>query len=82
MHNLYKYAKRNTPYFFVPRYGMASHLFMYNSKFLFNRYGECKHFYEPEVELAKIEADIKELLSEKFVDKKYKELVEPLDMFI
>jgi len=82
MHNLYKFAKRSTPFFFVPRYGMASHLYNYNSKFLFNRFGECKHYYEPEVELAKIEADIKELLKEKFTMKKYTELVEPLDTFI
>jgi glutathione peroxidase-family protein len=39
MHDLYKFLKRNSE-LFVPRYGMALHLYDYHSKFLCNRYGE------------------------------------------
>ena len=82
MHKLYKFAKRSTPSLFVPRYGMASHLYEHNSKFLFDRYGEMRHYYTPSVELAIIEADIAELLRGPYEEKKYKQLLEPLDMFI
>lgn len=41
---------------------MAAHIYDYNCKFLFDRYGEVRHYYTPKTELAVIEADIKELL--------------------
>ena len=45
---------------------MAMHLKEHNSKFLTNKYGEVKHYYAPQVEIAVIEADIKRLLSEEY----------------
>lgn len=62
MHDLFRFTKRNCDELFVPRYGMARHIYDYNCKFLFNRYGQVKHYYPPNVELAVIEADIKELI--------------------
>ena len=81
MHDLFKFAKRNTTQLFVPRYGMASHIYEHNCKFLFNRYGEVKHFYSPSIELAIIEADIKNLIKETFNEKKYMDLIEPPDVY-
>ena len=81
MHNLFRFAKRHTPMLFVPRYGMASHIYEHNCKFLFNRYGEMRNYYPPSTELAVIEADIKDLLKEVYMDKKYRELIEPPDIY-
>lgn len=61
MHDMLRFIKRNTS-LFIPRYGMAGHIYDYNTKFLLNRYGEVKHHYGPQIELAIIEADIKALL--------------------
>ena len=47
MHMLFRFLKRNTPKLFVPRYGMAAHLYEHHSKFLCNRYGQVKHYYPP-----------------------------------
>ena len=82
MHLLYKFAKRNSPSLFVPKYGMASHIYDFNSKFLFNKYGEVKHFYNADTEIAKIEVDIRELIKEEFKENAFRKLIEPVDMFI
>lgn len=81
MHTLYKFSKRNSKDLFTPRYGMASHIYDYNCKFLFDKYGEVRHFYSSKTELAKIEGDIKELLRQEFVERKYQELIDPPDSF-
>ena len=81
MHDLYKFLKRNSSELFVPRYGMAVHLYDYHTKFLCNKYGEVEKYYGPTVEIAKIEADVKELIKEEFLEKKYRDLIEPVDMF-
>jgi|LauGreDrversion4_2_1035121.scaffolds.fasta_scaffold1039295_1 glutathione peroxidase len=81
MHNLYRFLKRNSP-LFVHRYGKSRRINEYYTKFLCNRYGEVKHYYTPHVEYAIIEADIKRLLEEKYYEKKYKELLDPPDVFI
>ena len=44
MHDLFKFMKRHTP-LFIPRYGMATRIYDYNTKFLCNRYGEVKNYY-------------------------------------
>ncbi len=81
MHDLFKFFKRQTSSLFVPRYGMASRIYDYHTKFLCNRYGEVKKYYGSRVEMAIIEADIKDLIKEKFDEKKYKNLIEPVDMY-
>jgi glutathione peroxidase-family protein len=81
MHDLYKFLKRNCKDLFIPRYGMAVNLYEYHTKFLCNKYGEVEKYYGPSVELAKIEADVKELIKEEFEEKKYRNLIEPVDMF-
>lgn len=81
MHMLFRFLKRNTPKLFVPRYGMAAHIYEHHSKFLCNRYGQVKHYYPPSTELAVIENDIKDLIAEKYVEKKYRDLIEPPDMY-
>jgi len=65
MHDIFRFLKRNSP-LFIPRYGMASHIYDIHTKFLLNRYGQVEHYYAPSVELAKIEADIKVLLKEEW----------------
>lgn len=65
MHDAFRFLKRNSP-LFVPRYGMATHIYDYHTKFLLNRYGQVKHFYSPSVEWPVIEADIKNLLDEEW----------------
>ena len=62
MHLLYKFAKRNTKDLFSNRIGRASHIHDYNVKFLFDRYGEMRHYYPARTEFAVIEADIIELI--------------------
>jgi len=81
MHDMFRFAKRHTPDLFVPRYGMASHLYEHNSKFLFDRYGVPKHYYPATTELAIIEADIKQLLSQVYKEETFRDLVEPKDMY-
>jgi len=81
MHDLYKYMKRHSP-LFIPRYGMATRIYDYNSKFLCNRYGEVKNYYTSNVELAVIEADIKSLIAEEYKHEKYLALIDPPDMFL
>jgi glutathione peroxidase-family protein len=81
MHDLYKFLKRNSTELFIPRYGMALHLYDYHTKFLCNKYGEVKKYYRSSDEIAKIEADVKELIKEEFAEKKYRDLIEPVDMF-
>ena len=61
MSNLYKYMKRFSP-LFVPRYGKANRINEYYSKFLLNRYGQVKHYYTSNTEIAVIEGDIKALI--------------------
>lgn len=68
MHDLYKFAKRNSPNLFVSRLGQATHIYDYNCKFLFDKYGTVRNYYSQKTELAKIEADIKELLRQEFVE--------------
>ena len=60
---------------------MASHVYQYNCKFLFDRYGEVKHYYPGTVEMKVIETDLKELLKEKYSDDKYQQLIDPQDLF-
>jgi glutathione peroxidase-family protein len=43
---------------------MARHIYDFHSKFICNRYGEVYKYYPSNIELAKIEVDIKELLKE------------------
>jgi glutathione peroxidase-family protein len=81
MHNLYKFLKRYSP-LFVHKYGRSRHINDYYHKFLTNRYGEVKYYYGPQTEYAMIEQDIKRLLTEKFFEQKYKELLDPPDVFI
>ena len=70
MDNLYKFLKRQSP-LFTPAYGKASHIKQHYSKFLCNKYGEVKHYYEPSVEIAIIEADIRKLLDEEFFEETF-----------
>ena len=56
-------------------------LYEYHTKFLCNKYGEVHKFYGPSVELAKIEADVKELIKDQYEEKRYRDLIEPVDMF-
>ena len=60
---------------------MATHIYDYHTKFVLNRYGQVKHFYSPNVEWPVIEADIKNLLEEEWKESKWKDIVEPVDMF-
>jgi len=60
---------------------MAVHIYDYHSKFLCNKYGEVHKYYGPTAELAKVEADIKELIKEEYDVKRYQDLIEPVDMF-
>jgi hypothetical protein len=48
---------------------------------LCNRYGEVKYYYRPEEDYAKIEEDIKRLLTERFVQEKYDDLINPPDFY-
>lgn len=80
MHDMFKFLKRSST-LFVPRYGMSCRIYEYHSKFLCNRYGEVKKYYGPRVELAIIEADVKELIKEQFNQKRYKNLIEPVDVY-
>ena len=66
MNDLYRFLKRNSTQMFVPRLGMASHIYDYHIKFLCNRFGQVRKFYGPKTELAVIESDIRELLQEKY----------------
>lgn len=81
MHNLYKFLKRFSP-LFIHKLGRARRIDDYYDKFITNRFGEVKHFYGPKTEYAIIEQDIKKLLEEAFYEKKYKELLDPPDVFI
>lgn len=67
---LYKFLKRHSP-LFVPSYGKAAYIKHHYSKFLCNKYGEVKHFYEPTIEAAIIEADIRKLLDEEFIEETF-----------
>ena len=66
MHELFKFLKRNSPNLFVPRYGMAQHIYDYHIKILCNRYGEVKKQYGANADYAIIENDIRELLKEEY----------------
>ena len=55
MDDLFKYIKRNSNSLFVPRYGMASRIYEFRTKFLLDKYGTLKHEYGPNAELATIE---------------------------
>jgi glutathione peroxidase-family protein len=81
MHNLYRFLKRTSP-LFVHRYGRARRITDYYDKFVTNRYGEVKYYYGPRTEYAVIEADIRKLLEEKFIEQKYQQLLDPPDLFI
>ena len=76
MHDLYRVLKRQSV-LFINRYGMAMHVKEHNSKFLTNKYGEVKHFYAPAVEMAVIEADIKQLILQDFDEARYNKLLNP-----
>jgi len=56
---------------------MAMHIKEHNSKFLTNKYGEVKHYYSSQVEIAVIEADIKRLLLEEYYETKFQRLLNP-----
>ena len=81
MCELYKFLKRNTRDFFIPRYGMATHIYDYHEKFLCNRYGALEKHYPPSAEYAIIERDIAELLKVMYNEEKFKRMVEPPDLF-
>ncbi len=81
MTDLYRFLKRNSKDFFVPRFGMASHIYDYNVKFLCNRYGEVEKHYAPGTDVLIIEKDIRDLLAEAFREKKYNELIDPPDQY-
>ena len=79
MHALYRFLKRNS-ILFVPRYGRSQRIYEHYSKvekvrclnilqFLCDRYGKVKKYYDPNVEVAIIEADIKALVEEEFDEK-------------
>ena len=70
MDDLYKFMKRHSP-LFLPAVGKAAHIKQHYSKFLCNKYGEVKHYYEPTIESAIIEADIRKLLDEEFVEETF-----------
>jgi hypothetical protein len=72
--------KRNSP-LFVPRYGRACHINDHYSKFLLNRYGQVKHYYTGMTEMAVIEADIKLLIEEDFIQNVFEQLLNPPDNF-
>lgn len=55
MHELFRFMKRNSPDLFIPRYGMATRIHEYNTRFLLDRYGQVRHYYTPSVELRVIE---------------------------
>ena len=76
MHDLYKVLKRQSK-LFIWRYGMAMHIKEHNSKFLANKYGEVKHFYSPQVEMAVIEGDIKNLIAQDFDEARFNKLLNP-----
>jgi glutathione peroxidase-family protein len=78
---LYKFLKRNSP-LFVPQYGGAGHIKEHYAKFLCNRYGEVKHYYNPNVEIAVIEADIRKLLDEEYSEDVFRTLLNPPDNFV
>ena len=78
MHDLYRVLKRQSD-LFNKRYGMALKIKEHNSKFLTNKYGEVKHYYAPQVEMAVIEADIKKLLLEEYSDTKFEKFINPSD---
>jgi glutathione peroxidase-family protein len=65
MANLYKFLKRGSP-LFLPSYGRANRIKEHYSKFLTDRYGQVKHYYSPDVEMAVVEADIRNLIEEEF----------------
>jgi len=75
-HDLYRVLKRQSS-LFIKRYGMALHIREHNSKFLADRFGQVKHYYPPQVEIAVIEADIKKLLQEDFSEKRFEKLLNP-----
>lgn len=70
MHDLFRFAKRSSG-LFNPKLGRAPHIYDHHSKFLANRYGQVKHYYHPSVELAIIERDIRNLISEEYFKKRY-----------
>ena len=55
MGELFKFLKRNSSTLFVPRYGMASRIYEFRTKFLLDKYWVLKHEYGPNTELAVIE---------------------------
>jgi len=81
MSDLYKFLKRNSP-LFVPRYGRSNRIHEHYSKFLCDRYGVVRHYYNPSIEIGKIEPDLKKLLDERFEDKKFEQLLNPPNEFI
>lgn len=58
-------------------YGRSIRVKEHYEKFLCNRYGEVKHYYSPQVEMAVIEGDIKTLLEEEFDKEKLERLLDP-----
>ena len=76
MATLYKVLKRQSP-LFIHSYGRSARIKDHYSKFLCNRYGEVKHYYQPQIEYTVIEADIKKLLEEEFSEAKLKTLLDP-----
>ena len=81
MCDLYRFFKRNTRDFFVPRYGMAAHIYDYHERFLCNRYGVLYKHYPPSTEMNQIEKDIRELIRMAYKEDKFKQLIDPPDLF-
>ena len=81
MSNLFKFLKRQSP-LFVPSMGRAGRIKEHYSKFVCNRFGEVKHYYNPQVEMAVIEADIKVLVEEEFSEEVFRSLLNPPDNFV
>ena len=76
MHDLWKFLRRNSD-LFVWKYGKAMYVRDHYTKFLCDRYGQVKHYYNPQVEMAVIEADIRRLLEEEYLEAKFKKLLDP-----
>lgn len=81
MHSLFKFLKRGSP-LFVPSYGKALYIKEHYCKFLCNRYGQVKHYYGPQTEMATIEGDIRKLVEDEFDQAVFKDLLNPPDNFV
>ncbi|CDW77892.1 glutathione peroxidase [Stylonychia lemnae] len=78
--NLFKFLRRNCS-LFTPKIGKAIRVKENYSKLLCNRYGEVKKYYSPSIEFAVIEADVRKLLEEEFLEERYNKLLNPPDHY-